>query len=145
MSINFAALLDKKVSDVKKPEPLPTGAYDMCITGYSTGTSSKNETPYVEISLKPISAREDVDQEALANIDNLNDITLKTQFYLTEKSMWRLQDFLGKAGFDVEGDQTFSEMLAECAGHNVVAVIGHRASKDGTAVFAEINSFLSAE
>lgn len=145
MSINFAALLDKKVSEVKKPEPLPTGAYDMCITGYTTGTSSKNETPYVEISFKPLSAREDVDQEALATIENFNDITMKTQFYLTDKSMWRLQDFLEKAGFDISGDQTFSEMLAECSGHTVVAVVGHRASKDGKSVFAEINSFVSAE
>ena len=39
---NFMHLLDKKVSETERPKPLPVGAYDMVITGYTTGKKKEN-------------------------------------------------------------------------------------------------------
>ena len=84
---NFMHLLDKKVSETERPKPLPVGAYDMVITGYTTGTSQQKQTPYVEFALKVLSPRDDVDPEEWAQVKNPTEAKLKTQFYLTEDSM----------------------------------------------------------
>lgn len=142
---NFMHLLDKKVSETERPKPLPVGTYDTVITGYTTGTSQQKQTPYVEFALKVLSPRDDVDPEEWAQVKNPTEAKLKTQFYLTEDSMWRLQDFLAKAGFDTSSDMSYAEMLAECAGRNIIGIVSHRQSQDGESVFPEVRKFLSQD
>lgn len=142
--VDFTSLLSKSASDVEKPEPIPAGAYDMAIVGFTTGESAQKKTPYVEIEHKIISPREDVDMEAYAKVKNPQDRSLKTQFYITEDSLFRLKDYLEKAGFETQGRQ-FLEMLNEIAGHQIVGIVTHRMSQDGESVFSELKKFLKAE
>lgn len=142
--VDFTSLLDKKADDVEKPATVPTGSYDLTIVGFATGESANKKTPYVEIETKIIAPRDDVDMEEYAKVKNPQDRSFKTKFFLTEDSLFRLKDFLSKAGFEVEG-KSFSEMLNEIAGHQVVGIVSHRLSQDGESTFAEINKFMKAE
>ena len=142
--VDFTTLLNKSIDDVEAPALLPQGSYMMTITGYSTGESQQKKTPYVEFNLKILAANEDVDQEELAKVNNLQDKTLKTQFYLSEDSLYRLKDFLSKAGLEIAG-KSFSEVLSEIAGAQIIGIVSHRVNPNNAEqVFAECRKFLSA-
>jgi len=140
--VDFTSLLDKRLDDVEAPALLPQGSYIMTIAGYRTGESAKKKTPYVEFDLKISSAMDDVDQEELAQVKNLQDKTLKTQFYLIEDALFRLKDFCKKTGVSTEG-KSFTEILSEIAGAQLIGIVNHRVNPENTdQVFAEVRSFL---
>lgn len=140
--VDFTSLLEKKLDDVEAPALLPQGSYVMTIAGYRTGESAKKKTPYVEFDLKISSAMDDVDQEELAKVKNLQDRTLKTQFYLNEDALFRLKDFCKKTGVPTEG-KSFTEILSEIAGAQLIGIVNHRVNPENTdQVFAEVRSFL---
>lgn len=140
--VDFTSLLEKKLDDVEAPALLPQGSYIMTIAGYRTGESAKKKTPYVEFDLKISSAMDDVDQEELAKVKNLQDKTLKTQFYLNEDALFRLKDFCKKTGVPTEG-KSFTEILSEIAGAQLIGIVNHRVNPENTdQVFAEVRSFL---
>lgn len=140
--VNFTSLLDKRLDDVEAPALLPQGSYIMTIAGYRTGESAKKKTPYVEFDLKISSAMDDVDQEELAKVKNLQDKTLKTQFYLNEDALFRLKDFCKKTGVPTEG-KSFTEILSEIAGAQLIGIVNHRVNPENTdQVFTEVRSFL---
>lgn len=142
--VDFTNLLEKKIDDVEAPVLLPQGTYLMTIAQYKTGESAQKKTPYVEFELKVVSPVEVEDQESLAKVKNLQDKTLKTQFYLSEDALFRLKDFLTKTGLPVEG-RSFNEILSEIAGAQVVGIVSHRVNPNNTEqVFAEVRNFLSA-
>lgn len=142
--VDFTTLLSKSSDEVEKPEPIPAGSYDMIIVGFKSGESQQKKTPYVEIETKVIAPRDDVDMESYAKVRNPQDRTFKTQFYITEDSLFRLKDFLIKAGFETEG-RTFLEMLNEIAGRTIIGIISHRLGNDGESVYPEVKKFLKAE
>lgn len=140
--VDFTSLLDKRLDDVEAPALLPQGSYIMTVAGYRTGESAKKKTPYVEFDLKISSAMDDVDQEELAKVKNLQDKTLKTQFYLNEDALFRLKDFCKKTGVPTEG-KSFTEILSEIAGAQLIGIVNHRVNPENTdQVFAEVRSFL---
>lgn len=140
--VDFTSLLEKRLDDVDAPALLPQGSYVMTIAGYRTGESAKKKTPYVEFDLKISSAMDDVDQEELAKVKNLQDKTLKTQFYLNEDALFRLKDFCKKTGVPTEG-KSFTEILSEIAGAQLIGIVNHRVNPENTdQVFAEVRSFL---
>lgn len=140
--VDFTSLLEKRLDDVEAPALLPQGSYIMTIAGYRTGESAKKKTPYVEFDLKISSAMDDVDQEELAKVKNLQDKTLKTQFYLNEDALFRLKDFCKKTGVSTEG-KSFTEILSEIAGAQLIGIVNHRVNPENTdQVFAEVRSFL---
>lgn len=140
--VDFTSLLEKRLDDVEAPALLPQGSYIMTIAGYRTGESAKKKTPYVEFDLKISSAMDDVDQEELAKVKNLQDKTIKTQFYLNEDALFRLKDFCKKTGVPTEG-KSFTEILSEIAGAQLIGIVNHRVNPENTdQVFAEVRSFL---
>lgn len=140
--VDFTSLLEKRLDEVEAPALLPQGSYIMTIAGYRTGESAKKKTPYVEFDLKISSAMDDVDQEELAKVKNLQDKTLKTQFYLNEDALFRLKDFCKKTGVPTEG-KSFTEILSEIAGAQLIGIVNHRVNPENTdQVFAEVRSFL---
>lgn len=142
--VDFTSLLEKKTDDVEAPALLPTGSYLMTIAQYRTGESAQKKTPYVEFDLKVAQAMEVEDQEALAKVKNLQDKTLKTQFYLSEDSLFRLKDFLSKTGLPTEG-RSFSEILSEVAGAQIVGIVSHRVNPNNSEqIFAEVRNFVAA-
>lgn len=142
--VDFTALLDRKADDIEKPATTPTGSYLMTIVGYTTGESQNKKTPYVETELKILAPQDDVDMEEYAKVKNPQERSFKVKHFITEDSLFRLKDFLAKAGFETEG-KSFTEMLSEIAGHQIIGVVSHRLGQDGETVYPEINKFLKAE
>ena len=142
--VDFTKLLDKSADDVERPATLPQGSYLCTITSYKMIESGQKHTPGVEIEMQIVAPGEDVPAEEVALVKNLNEKKLKTQLWLTEDSMFRLKDFLEKAGFETAG-KTFSSMLAEVAGHQIIAIVTHRMGQDGETVFPEAKKFMKAE
>lgn len=141
--VDFTQLLARTADDVERPEPLPQGSYLTTITAYRTVESGQKKTPGVEFDLQIVAPNEDVDAEAYAKVKNPQERVLKTQFWLTEDSLWRLKDFLEKAGHDMSG-RSFAEVLAEVAGSQIVSIVTHRISQDGESVFPEARKFMKA-
>lgn len=139
--VDFTNLLSKSADTVERPEPLPAGSYLTTITGYRTVESGQKKTPGVEFDLQITAPGDDVDAEAYAKVKNPQERVLKTQFWLTEDSLFRLKDFLEKAGFETAG-RTFVDMLAEVAGHQIISLVSHRVSQDGESVFPEAKKFM---
>lgn len=141
--VDFTKLLSKKLDDVEAPALLPEGPYIVTIAQYRTGESAQKKTPYVEFDLKIQEALEGVDTDELAKVKNLTDKVLKTQFFLSEDSLFRLKDFFIKAGLPVEG-RSFEEILSEIAGAQLKGIVSHRVNPNNTEqVFAECKKFLS--
>lgn len=142
--VDFTSLLNRKADECEKPVAIPQGSYAMRIVGYTTGESRQKKTPYVEMELKIIAPRDDVDAEEYAKVKNPQDRSFKVQFYITEESLYRLEEFLKKAGMETAG-RSFVEILAEVAGAEIIGVVSHRMSDDGETVYAEVKRFLKAE
>ena len=136
-SPNFGALLDKPASDVERPKPLPQGSYHCIVKGLPRfDKSSKKFTEFVEFTLQPTAAGEDVDEEDLAAMGGIANKTIRATYYITEDALWRLKDFLGHCG--IEEDGSLRNMIDQTPNCEVIAFIKHRASEDGQSVFAEL-------
>lgn len=139
--VDFTNLLSKSADNVERPEPLPQGSYVTTITAYRTIESGQKKTPGVEFDLQIFAPGEDINMEEYSKVKNPQERVLKTQFWLTEDSMFRLKEFLEKAGFETAG-RTFADMLAEVAGHQIIAIVSHRIGQDGESVFPEAKRFM---
>jgi hypothetical protein len=67
--MNFNDVLNKKAADIEAPPLLPAGTYTMKVAkvpSMDTKTTDKGSWDIIEFTLLPVSAQEDVDQEALA-------------------------------------------------------------------------------
>lgn len=139
MTDKFASILDRPVSEIEKPKPYPAGTYRCTVQGLPRyDKSAKKQTEFVEFTLQPTSAKDDVDEKALAEMGGLNK-PIKATYYLTEDAAWRLQKFLGDLGFDIETDEaTPRQMIEESPGSEVYVTLKHRPSQDGRSIFAEV-------
>lgn len=154
-STAFKSILDRPMTAVERPKPLPVGSYLCIVKGEPKfDKSSKKGTDYVEFSLVPQSPLTgddgenlDVDaddlKDALTKKDGtvmpLNSKSIRATFYLTEEALYRLKDFLAHCGFDTEDeDADMSRLVHETAGCQVIASLKHRTSEDGKATFAEL-------
>lgn len=142
----FADILDKPATEIDRPKPLPIGSYTWSVVGLPRYDKSKEkQTPFYEFQVKCLSALDDVDEEALNEWAKksdgtgraLADFTQKLTFYITEGSLYRLQDFIEHCGVDNEG-KSVRQAVEETPNCQFVGNITHTASKDGTTVFANI-------
>jgi hypothetical protein len=136
---NFGALLDKPSQEVERPKPLPVGTYTCIVQGLPRmDKSSKKQTEFVEFTLKPLAAGDDVDAEALEEIGGIGERTIRATYYVTEDALWRLKKFLVEDLGIEEEEKTLRQMIDEAPGQQVFAHIKHQASQDGTSVFAQL-------
>ena len=143
--VDFNSILNKKVNEVEAPVQLPVGSYLLSVVGYKFGTSSKQQTPYVQFEFGVSSAGEDVDQEQLSKVKNLQERRLTANFYITEDSLFRIKDFLEKCGLDVSGEQTLNEMIPTCVGASVYGILKAEQAQDGSGrEFIRLNTFIKA-
>lgn len=142
---NFSSILDKPFdAEANRPIPIPQGSYVCIVDGIPKfdKTKSSDPTDVVEFYLKPVSPMPDVDQAALQEAlkgTSLSDVKLRTSFYLTEKAVYRLDEFLENLGLD-KGSVSRKEGVSMAPGRQVIAVVTHASSKDGKAVYANVNS-----
>jgi hypothetical protein len=143
--------LDKKLSEVERPLPWPAGPYAGRVKGKpSFDVSSKKKTPYVEFTLVPTAALEEVDADELAAYEaKSGPITTKqqkTQFYLTDTALFMVKDFLKNCGVDPDGSMSLREAIDSVEGAEVGFMINHEPTNDGEGVFARVGrTFALAE
>ena len=147
---SFGSILDRAPSEIEKPKPLPQGSYVTVLVGQPRfDKSTKKQTEYAEFTHKILSAGEDVDEDDLKNYlgegKKLTDVLMKNTYYLTEGATWRLKDFLGHCGIDVDELDSLREGVEETPGKQVGIFINHEASQDGTSVFARIGKTFIVE
>lgn len=147
MNETFTSILDRPVASTEKPRPMPVGHYLCVVKGQpKQDVSSKKKTPYVEFTLQPLQAAEDVNPEDLAatltskatgEVKPLSAKEFRATYYLTEDALWRLKDFLEHCGIEA-GEGSYSQAIAGTPGCQVLVNIRHRPSEDGTSIFAEV-------
>lgn len=146
MSTQFSDILDKPADQIDKPKPLPVGTYTWMVQGLPRFDKSKEkQTPFYEFLVKCTGALDDVNEEDLqewakkadGTMRSLTEFTQKLTFYITEGSLYRLQEFLQHCGIDGDGKST-RQAIDETPNCEFVGNITHTASKDGTSVYANI-------
>lgn len=143
----FQEILTRPSSDTEKPKPLPVGTYLAMVKGQYEKVTAKTGTEGVKFTLQLLAADEDVDETALAEClkgKPLSSRELKNTFWVTEDSAWRLGKFLEDLGFE-PGAASYEQMMAAAPGQQVKVHLKHRASDDGSSVFAEISSTAPVE
>lgn len=140
---NLAAILDAAPTGLEKPPPMPAGLYVTQLVGQPLyDKSKKKQTEFVQFTHKFLQTADDnINQEELAAVlgeRSLTDITMKYTFYLTEPSIWRLNQFLQDLGFELDGTHSRREMIEETPGMTVTVQVIHEPSDDGQSVFAKI-------
>lgn len=138
MSVSFKDLLSTPLDTVKRPPALPQGTYEGVVKAFEFGESREKKTPYVRVFFTLIAAGEDVDADLMNGVD-LAKRAPRTDFYVTNDSMWRIKEFLASLGLDVEG-RTLSEVIPEMVSANVQLYITQRSSADGQEIFNDVKS-----
>lgn len=142
----FTDILDKPATEIDRPKPLPVGTYQWIIQGLPRYDKSKEkQTPFYEFTCKCTGALDDVDDDALnewaqkadGTSRALTDFTTRLTFYITEDSLYRLQEFLEHCGIDGDG-KTTRQCIDETPNCEFVGSIIHKPSQDGQSVFANI-------
>ena len=149
MADTFSSILDKPASEIERPKPLPPGTYQCVVDGqYREGESSKKGTKFIEYSLKPMAALDDVNENDLikaltsgdGSVKALADKRIKATFYLTDDSLYRLKDFLVNDLQITEGKKKIRQLIGEAQNRQVLATLKHVPSQDGTGIFAQLAS-----
>lgn len=149
MAPNFASILDRKMSEIERPKPLPVGVYQCTVKGLPRlDESSRKKTPFVEFTLVPL-AMIDGEADDLEAMGGLANKTIRATYYLTDDALWRLNKFLSDCGIeekDSKGeDKGVNEAIEETPGRQVLVTLKHQASDDGEAVYAQIASTAAVE
>jgi hypothetical protein len=138
----FSSILDRPSGEIKRPPPMPVGTYVWTIKGLPRlDKSTQKQTEFAEFTAVPVASLDDVDQEALAEIGGLAGKQTTLTFYLTEKSAYRLTEFMvDDLGIDSEeGKKPVRAMLDETPNHQFLGHVKHTPSKDGKGVYWEID------
>lgn len=140
----FGSILDKPISEIKEPVPMPTGSYVFVVHGLPRyDKSSKKQTEFVEFTCNYVDALDDVDPDALKEAGGFAGKSIKNTFYLTEESVYRLKEFLAHLGID-EAD-SLRPMIEEATGRQFIGQVRHEPSQDGSRIFARIGSTAPVE
>lgn len=143
--VDFSSLLGKRSDEITRPKPLPIGTYRWVITSHEFGESAQKKTPYVRFKAKPTMAESDVDADLLAQHENWQSKEMKVDFYITDDALFRLDEFLEKAGVE-DGNRTLAERIPETTNCEFRAVVEHQVDpKDSENVFANIGKILASE
>lgn len=138
-SPNFASILDEAPTEIERPKPLPVGTYLCVVQGQPVyDKSNKKGTPFVEFTLRPVSAEEDVDHDDLAAMGGLEGKTIKATFYLTEDAVFRLDEFHTHCGIDINEPASRRARNDAIVNAQVRAVVKHEMSQDATQSFARL-------
>ena len=123
---NFASILDESPDHVEAPKARPVGPYVFTIGAPTSGKSRKKGTPFVEFPLRALSAEDGVDPDALEEAGGIDGFKTKITFYLTEESVYRLDQFHEHAGIDLKSDQSSRKTRNEkIVNAQIIGVVEH--------------------
>ena len=144
--MSFQDLLSKSVDTVKRPPALPEGTYEVLIKAHAFGESSQKKTPQVEYELQLMGTGLDVDKERLETaLDGkaLSERSIRDQFYITEKALPRLREFLERAGVNIVG-RPFTQCIPEAIGRRIKIFVKQEAG-EGEAIFNKVSKYAALE
>ncbi len=150
---SFESILDTPADAVERPKPGPVGTFDVLVKGMPEhGVSTLKKTPFVRFTYVFQAAGEDVDEDDLkewltdkdGNTAALGSRSIRDTYYTTPDSLFRLTDALENMGIDLS-EKTIRAALDETPNCSVRIVVGHRASEDGTQIFAEVKRTMKIE
>lgn len=107
---NFMDILNVQSENLVRPKPIAEGLYRAVVTKMEQGNSKNKGTPYLRFMEKLVQAI-DVD-ESNGPVDLSSGPELRDDYYLTEKSLYRLDDYLRHCGFPANG-RTIKERLQD--------------------------------
>lgn len=142
MAENLASILDRPHTEIKAPEAMPAGHYTFMTIGLPRfDKSTKKGTEFVEFKVRYLNAYDDVDADELEKVGGCEGKETNLTFYLTEKSAYRLGDFLkDDLKIDHGEDTTVRAMIDESPNKQFVGQIKHTPSDDGKRMYANIAS-----
>ena len=132
---NLQSILERPISEIVKPKPLPAAIYRGVVKKFETGTANTG-TQFVEFQIAPIAPEGEIDEAALdAALTKgngqkvpLSEKTLRHTFYITDLAAYRLQKFLNDCGIEDEG--SLMSMMQEVTNREVLIDVKHEASRD---------------
>jgi hypothetical protein len=133
MSVNFNDILATRADTIEAPKSLPPGKYLASVKSFEPGVSTQKKTPYVEIKFAVtgiIDVPADQESEASAALSK-GPVEMRSSFYLSDKSMYRIIDFLEKDLGISRAGRTLGDMLTECVGLECGVLLDIEQSKDG--------------
>lgn len=140
---NLSAL-NKSASEVKRPVALNEGTYYGRIISHEIGESSKKKTLGVTYHVELTHAEDGVD---LTGVDDKgNEVQLdprgkklRTTFWITDDSTYRLTDFIQSLGIET-GDRSLKELVPQPVNQQVMVELTKEPNKDNTGYFNDIRS-----
>jgi hypothetical protein len=128
--VNFAHLLSQPAGKSKRPTALPVGDYPGIIKSYEIGDNNKNKTPYVQFAIGLIGWPDGIEeQDIMQEVEegkfepiDLSKRQLRKQFFLTETSRWRLDEFLKTCALEME-DVSYQEIFPQLVGQHVLVEV----------------------
>lgn len=149
---NFASVLDRPADEIKRPPPIPMGTYLAVVDGVPTNREvGEEKVPAWEFKLKLIQPQPDVDPEELARSGGITNRSINNLLFergigrmTDEQAAWNFKRFLTEhLKIESEG-KTMRQMMAEAPGRQVMVVIEHNPSQDGTEMFARVKATMAA-
>lgn len=142
---DFTEILGKKATDVEKPRPKPVGTYLAAIHGMpkqKTVAVQGEERKILSFSCKLMAARDDVDQDELAD-PKVGEVTTWPSFNRdiwidTPEGEFALRKFLTDTLGIEPGNKSLGEMVAEAPGKQLLVTLRHRPYTDKNTNEAEI-------
>lgn len=133
--VDFASILNKKVADVEKPRPRPTGIYRLAVVGMpkqKTINTKDGDRAVVSFVCKAVMPLENVDMDELALHGDLNTWPpFNHDFWVdSPEGEWAMRQFVENS-LQVEiGDDSWGETLAKTPGINFAGELKHRPYQD---------------
>lgn len=142
---NFQSILDDSPTEVERPQPLPVGTYLCTVASWRQDKSTKKGTPFIEFTLKPVAADEDVDTDALTEMGGFDGRQIRATYYITEDAVWRLDEFQEHCGVDLDDGNSRRMRLDQCINAQVLAYVKHEQSEDGSQTFMRLGRTAPAD
>lgn len=146
MSTNLEAILNMQADEITAPPSIPAGSYVATVASFKSVESSQKKTPGIEFTMKITEAKEDVDEDALAQYRADGGEVIGTEMahtsWASEKSAFMLRDFLKDTLGISSGGRTMAAMLDEVVGKECIIKVVHQPSSDGKRVFARVTEAL---
>ena len=109
--------------------------------------SSQKKTPYVRFGLVPVEWPEAIPEsergtqadDGVFHPTDLSKKSLRLDFYFTDDSKYRLDEFLSSLGVDMAG-RSYKECIEEAIGKYVLATVVQRMNETTGESFAEVKA-----
>lgn len=156
--VDFSAIARQAAGQSKKPARLPPGDFPGVIKSFEWGDANKNKTPYVRLQLgftafpeSCLEEWEEFDNEKQTSFSvkksdiDLSKRTMRKDFYMTDDSRYRMDEFLVLMGINVgtpDSPRSYEETLPELIGAPVLAEVQHQLNQQTNDTFVQVGKVI---